>query len=55
MMSTDLSASARAILNDPTLIAARDRRMAELTKFFRDPNRPRTLRDIPIVAGDTAW
>ena len=54
-MSTVLSASARAILNDPALIAARDRRMAELTEFFRDPNRPRTLRDIPIVAGDTAW
>jgi hypothetical protein len=54
-MSVELSLRAKTILNDPALIRARDQRMDELTAFYRDPNRPHTLSNIPIVCGRSIW
>ena len=43
-------------MNDPELIALRDKRMAELTAFYENPDQPRTKETVPVICGDcTFW
>jgi hypothetical protein len=47
-----ISREVRDILNDPELIALRDKRMAELTAFYANPNQPHTKETVPVICGN---